>query len=85
MNATSAPEHHIGVIGGSGLYAMDALTAVRTRGDLAHWIKFFLVAIDETARKGVQTFQAIHRLRQRAAAQVQALGKRTANASRLLE
>ena len=29
MNAKSAPEHHIGVIGGSGLYAMEALTDVR--------------------------------------------------------
>jgi 5'-methylthioadenosine phosphorylase len=29
VNAKSAPEHHIGVIGGSGLYALDALTNVR--------------------------------------------------------
>ena len=39
----------------------------------------------QTARKGVQTFQSIHQLRQRVAAQVQTLGKRAANASRLLE
>ncbi|SKA94192.1 Fic family protein [Prosthecobacter debontii] len=63
----------------------DALTAVRTRGDLMHWIKFFLVAINETARKGVLTFQSIHEMRQRTAAQIQTLGKRSGNASRLLE
>lgn len=63
----------------------DALTAVRTRGDLAHWIRFFLVAINETAKKGVQTFQAIHRLRQTAMTQVQTLGKRAANAQRVLD
>ncbi len=63
----------------------DALTAVRTRGDLAHWIRFFLVAINETAKKGVQTFQAIHQLRQSVAAQIQTLGKRGTNAHRVLE
>ena len=63
----------------------DSLMAVRTRGDLKHWIKFFLVAIIETARKGVQTFQIIHTLRQRTSAQVQSLGKRAANAMRLLD
>ena len=63
----------------------DALTAVRTRGDLAHWIRFFLTAINETAKKSLLTFQAIHRLRQITAAQVQTLGKRTANAQRVLD
>ena len=63
----------------------DALTAVRTRGDLAHWVRFFLVAINETAKKGVRTFQAIHQLRQTAATQIQTLGKRTANAQRVLD
>jgi Fic family protein len=63
----------------------DALTAVRTRGDLAHWIRFFLVAINETAKKGVITFQAIHQLRLHTAGQIQTLGKRAANAQRLLD
>ena len=52
---------------------------------MAHWIRFFLVAINETAKKGVLTFQAIHQLRQITAAQVQTLGKRTANAQRVLD
>jgi Fic family protein len=63
----------------------DALTAVRTRSDLAQWIRFFLVAVNETAKKGVQTFKAIHQLRLTATAQVQTLGKRSANAQLLLE
>lgn len=63
----------------------DALTAVRTRGDLAGWVKFFLVAINETARKGVRTFQAIHQLRQDTAARLQSLGRRSANAGRIVD
>jgi Fic family protein len=63
----------------------DALTAVRTRGDLAHWIRFFLVAINETAKKGVHTFQAIHQLRLTTAIQVQSLGRRVSLAQRLLD
>lgn len=63
----------------------DALTAVRTRGDLAGWVKFFLVAIDETARKGVRTFQAIHKLREQTATRVQTLGRRAANAARVVD
>lgn len=63
----------------------DALTAVRTRGDLAHWIRFFLVAVNETAKKGVHTFQAIHQLRLTTAIQVQSLGRRVSLAQRLLD
>jgi Fic family protein len=63
----------------------DALTAVRTRGDLAGWVKFFLVAINETAKKGVRTFQAIHKLREQTATQIQTLGRRTANAARVVD
>ena len=63
----------------------DALTAVRTRGDLAGWIKFFLVAINETAKKGVCTFQAIHQLRERTSIELRTLGKRAPNASRVVD
>jgi Fic family protein len=63
----------------------DALTAVRSRGDLAGWIKFFLVAINETAKKGVRTFQAIHHLRQDTTNRLQTLGRRAANATRAVE
>ena len=34
----------------------DALTRVRMSNDLAHWVKFFLTAVVETARKGQKIF-----------------------------
>ncbi len=63
----------------------DALTAVRTRGDLGHWIRFFLVAVNETAKKSVLTFRAIHQLRQDTAARLQSLGRRSANAALIVD
>ncbi|WP_265595577.1 Fic family protein [Verrucomicrobium sp. BvORR106] len=63
----------------------DALTAVRTRGDLGHWVRFFLVAVNDTARKGVQTFQSIYRLQQEVNLQVQTLGSRASTATRMLD
>lgn len=63
----------------------DSLMAVRTRGDLGQWIRFFLVAIIETARRGVETFQKIHQLRNTAGERVSTLGARSANARRVLD
>lgn len=63
----------------------DALTAVRSRGDLQGWIKFFLVAVNETAKKGVQTFQAIHQLRLLTNEKIQTLGQRSSNATKVIE
>lgn len=63
----------------------DSLTAVRTRGDLGQWICFFLVAIIETARNGVDTFQRIHELRRTAGERVATLGSRSANARLVLD
>jgi Fic family protein len=63
----------------------DSLMAVRTRGDLGQWIRFFLVAIIETARRGVETFQKIHQLRNTAGERVTTLGARSANARRALD
>lgn len=37
----------------------DALSRVRAANDLAHWIKFFLNAIIETAERGKRTFKEI--------------------------
>lgn len=37
----------------------DALSRVRAANDLAHWIKFFLNAVIETAEKGKRTFKEI--------------------------
>ncbi len=66
-----------------GLY-YDALTVVRASNDLGHWVRFFLLAVRETARKGVATFQAIMRLREEARDQVAGLGAKASNGLRLL-
>jgi Fic family protein len=63
----------------------DALTTVRQSNDLGHWVRFFLVAVRDTSRKGVETFQQIMRLRGDVQERVTALGPRAANGMKLLE
>jgi Fic family protein len=41
----------------------DNLNLVRVKNDLVHWIKFFLVAVIETSKRGTETFQGILKLR----------------------
>ncbi len=43
----------------------DNLTIVRSKNNLTQWIKFFLVAIIETARQGAETFKEILNLREK--------------------
>lgn len=43
----------------------DNLTEVRTHNDIKKWIKFFLTGVIETAKKGVETFDNILKLRDR--------------------
>lgn len=63
----------------------DALTLVRSSNDLAHWIKFFLTAVIETAENGKTTFQRILELKNRIDTQILSLGKRAEKASRLID
>lgn len=44
-------------------FYVDNLMLVRTKNDLSQWIKFFLVAVAETASQGSQTFKDILALR----------------------
>ena len=62
----------------------DALTTVRASGDMGQWIRFFLVAVRDTARTGSETFEAILGLRERVEKQVLKLGQKAGNARRLL-
>ena len=55
----------------------DNLTAVRSRNDLQHWIKFFLVGVTETAKNSSDTFREIIKLREKIETQlIPTLGKR---------
>lgn len=42
----------------------DNLTRVRTHNDINQWLKFFLVGVSQMAKQGVDTFDAILKLRQ---------------------
>jgi len=63
----------------------DNLMNVRMHNRLTQWIKFFLVAIKETAEKGVQTFRQIMDLREEIEnRRIFDLGKRVPNARQLV-
>jgi Fic family protein len=63
----------------------DALRRVSASGDMGQWIRFFLVAVRETARTGTETFEDIVALRERVEEQALSLGQRAANAQNLLK
>ena len=63
----------------------EALTLVRTNHDLAHWIKFFLEAVINTANSGIKTFQDILSLKQEMDTLAIGFGKKAHNASKLIE
>ncbi|MGD8780508.1 MAG: Fic family protein [Ignavibacteria bacterium] len=62
----------------------DALMHVRTTNDIGHWIKFFLNAVISTARKGVNTFDEILKLKNEVNGKVVTLGRKAENANKLL-
>jgi len=66
-------------------YYYESLTRVRTQNDLAGWIKFFLEAVIETARSGVETFQKILTLKNEMDIVTQTFGRKAHNASKFTE
>jgi len=62
----------------------DALTTVRLSNNMIQWIKFFLTAIIQTAEKGQQTFRNILILREQIDGKVITLGRKAANARKLI-
>lgn len=63
----------------------DSLMRVRLSNDLGHWLRFFLVAIIETATASTQTFRSIFALREKISQKLSTLGKASPNAHRVLE
>lgn len=63
----------------------DALMRVRESHDLGHWIRFFLVAVIETAKASTATFRAIFALRAATAQKLATLGRATPNAQRVVD
>lgn len=63
----------------------DALMAVRTSGDMIHWVRFFLTGVAETAVKGRDTFQKVLALRTESEARMHELGRRGKTGLALLQ
>lgn len=63
----------------------DALSHVRSTNDLGHWIRFFLVAVTETAKQATDTFRAIFELRNRTADLLAGYGRAAPNATRIVD
>ena len=63
----------------------DALSHVRTTNDMGHWLRFFLVAIIETAKQATETFRAIFALRRQTTELLAGYGRATPNATRVVD
>ncbi|MCP5553302.1 MAG: Fic family protein [Verrucomicrobiales bacterium] len=63
----------------------DALSHVRTTNDLGHWLRFFLVAVIETAKQAIETFRAIFELRNRTSDLLASYGRAAPNATRIVD
>lgn len=63
----------------------DALDAVRIHDDIERWVKFFLVAVSETAKRSCETLQKIIDLKTENDQKILSLGKRAQSASKLLD
>lgn len=63
----------------------DNLTFVRSSNNLIQWIKFFLVAVIETSKRGTETFQEILKLNDKIENEkIIKLGKKIPNAKQLM-
>jgi len=63
----------------------DKLSIARTSNDLAQWIKFFLIAVIETSKNGVKTFERIVELREKIEGEkLITLGKKLLKAKELM-
>lgn len=64
----------------------DNLNLVRLKNDLVQWIKFFLVAVIETSKNGIETFQGILKLKENIESErIIKLGKKIPNARKVIK
>jgi Fic family protein len=63
----------------------DNLMRVRTHNDIDQWLRFFLSGVIETAKKGVETFDAIFQLQKSVDSRLDKLGKRGASARLVMD
>jgi len=63
----------------------DNLTRVREKSDLLHWLKYFLIGVEKTASKAVQTLSEVMKLKQDLENEIHTnWGRRTQSALKLL-
>ncbi|HJS01256.1 MAG TPA: Fic family protein [Flavobacterium sp.] len=63
----------------------DNLMNVRTKNDLKQWFKFFLVGIIETAKNGIETFDAILKLKKEIEDKIKITGNRSHHLLSIME
>lgn len=63
----------------------DNLMRVRDTDDIVQWLKFFLVGVSETAKSGIETFDAILKLQEDVDTLVEPLGRRAQNARKVIQ
>lgn len=62
----------------------DNLMRVREKHDIAHWFRFFLTGVIETAKSSIATFDAILQLQKKNDQLIQQLGSRASNAQKVI-
>lgn len=63
----------------------DSLTKVRINNNLEQWIKFFLIGLVETSKKGIKTFDKIISLQKKCQSKIATLGRRKEVGLKLLK